>query len=823
MTEEASARAADARNRLDGLRQRAVQARRRLQEPVPPHLAARHTEAAALTERLILNAGRNMSLAFVGIFTTGKSLLASLLVGMARLLVVANVASTGNITRLVLRPAPAGTAPRLRSAQLSFLSRGTTAGMAAYLLDEIVGLVDKERLPYDFRALKGHRPVDEHDPARSDWSLLERTFGPLWTDSTLNLEIKQWATELFQLRDALGVGAGLLPTVPGNARVAIDPAHLDAAIRIGNSRVPPSAFPQAAVGLPLSAADLDDVAAIRAVLPLIHEVILEIALPQDLWSFGGLTVDLLDFPGLASDSLRDRYLSHAELGNSTVMVVVVDAKKPKQHDNTHLYTLLQQQRHLPAALVDSVVAVINRFDRLAAPARPARDLRELTESTDVAAALAIAGDLTRQRLDRVAVTSALAAATRTGFVPPDDKPEDAAAAVASLTDWGPTAEALATHCTGDAAVLATTLGGYRADGGVDHLRHLLARHLTGYGIDIWLGEAEAIAHRLDTLLTTLYPADPGPAASPTEQARLVALCDHAAAAHRTYLRRLAEIRQLDRLPYAPQGIVEAVRDEAARIVHDWPEWATTHESLVTRSSPEPTPADGLGGLFAEYEVDGVPEAKPVATTTAAFSGRYRTAASTLDTVADDLLRRALSGWTADLIADPDLRALADAEQDRHLLRARLLLRTPEQDVDTRLRFVESLYDPTLLAADPDAVPASAAGEPSPPDLVTRASARVERHAPFPLAANRALTWHEQARELTRARYYGGAEVSDDPIFLIRIRHDLVEALTRYACQRLQAELDLIHATVRRHLDRVGALLPAGEDLTLLISGQETRR
>ncbi|WP_431918773.1 hypothetical protein [Micromonospora wenchangensis] len=822
MTEEASARAAAARERLDGLRQRAVQARRLLQEPAPPHLAAQRAEAVTLTERLILNAGRNMSLAFVGIFTTGKSLLASLLVGIARLLVVANVASTGNVTRLVLRPAPAGDPPRLVSAQLSFLSRGTTAAMAAYLLDEIVGLVDKERLPYDFRALRGHRPVDEHDPARSDWSLLERTLRPIWTDPTLNLEIRQWATELFQLRDALEVGAGLLPTVPGNARVGIDPAHLDAATSIGDSRVPPSTFPEATVGLPLSAADLDDVSAIRAVLPLIHEVILEIALPQDLWSFGGLTVDLLDFPGLASDSLRDRYLSHAELGNATVMVVVVDAKKPKQHDNTHLYTLLQQQRHLPAALVDSVVTVINRFDRLAAPGTAARDVRELTESKDVAAALAIAGDLTRQRMDRVAVTSALAAAARTGFVPPDAKPEDAAAAVASLTDWGPTADALATDTSGDAKALATALRAYRADGGIDHLRRLLARHLTGHGIDIWLGEAEAIAHRLDTLLTKLYPVDSGPTVSPTEQARLVALGDHAAAAQRTYLRRLAEIRQLDRLPFPPDGIIEAVRDEAARIVHDWPEWATTHESLVTRSAPEPTREEGLGGLLADYEVALVPEGRPVATTTAAFSGRYRAAASALDTVADDLLRRALSTWTADVGTDPDLRALADAGQDRQLLRDRLLLRMPEPEVTARLRFIESLFDPALLAVHPDAG-SPPAGQSPPPDLVARASTRVERTAPFPLTANRAFAWHERSRELTRSRFYGGAEVSDDPIFLIRLRHDLVEALTRYACQRLQAELDLIHATARRHLDRVGALLPSAEDMNLPHPGQENGR
>jgi hypothetical protein len=808
-------RITEAIRRMQDLSELAAEARRQLKAPTPPHLAHLHSRAVTLTDALGLATQRNMAAALVGIFTTGKSLLTSLLVGMPRLLSVANVATTGNVTRLVLRPAPAGAEPRLAKVRLSFLSRTTVADMVGYLLGHIIELVDRSGLPYDVGPLRGHQPVDIDDPARSDWTPLERLMRPVWAEPTMNLELRQWATELFQIRDALDNGAALLPMLAGGSLVDVDADLLDAATRVGDLRNPPAAFPEPVSAPKLSPSHLTTEQRIRSVLPLIHEVVLEVDLPADVGSFGGLPVDLLDFPGLASDSLRDRYLSLAELGAATVMVVVVDARKPKQHDVTHLYTLLQQKRLLPQALTDSVVTVINRFDRLAVPSRTERSTAALAVSEDIAAALRLAADLTRDRMDRVAITSALAASATAGFVPPDAKHSDAAAAMASVVEWRPTAAAIMA-AEGDGGA-GPALSGYAADGGIRYLRDMLIRHLSTHGVDVWLGEAQEIARQLEELLSKLYPTGFAPS-TPSDRARLLRLCDLAGAAQRHYRRRLADIRMVSQLAYEGEPVFDVLRDEAARIVHRWPAWAPAHDRLASGRASTPgagAPRAGLpGGLLPGIGTLPRKETAGVFDTTAALRSPFDEAASVIAAYADQVLRAVLGAWANDVVAGPEIAALAAEGATLELLRSRLRLRTPDDEVETRLRVLCSLLDAGLIAAGP---------APNDADVAGRAAAQVIDTAPYPLSRDRALPWHAEIRRRMLQRNFPGRDTATDPTHLARLRRDLVEALARHAIQRVQAELDLINATLEPHLELVASLLPTTAEIETLTAGPEERR
>jgi hypothetical protein len=194
----------------------------------------------------------------------------------------------------------------------------------------------------------------------------------------------------------------------------------------------------------------------------------------------------------------------------------------------------------------------------------------------------------------------------------------------------------------------------------------------------------------------------------------------------------------------------------------------------------------------------------------------------MDRYADSVLRQALAKWTATLVGEPEIKALADLGDARQLLQERLLLHAAEETVDTRLRMMCTLFDDSLIACDPHRHPEDPI-ERRAEDLIDRAALAVSTSARFPLAGNRALPWHDRIRAEMLAIAYPGRSASVDPIVLLRIRRDLVEALTRYAMQRLQDELDLIHLTVLAHLEHVGGLLPTPEEIDMITIGMEARR
>jgi hypothetical protein len=132
----------------------------------------------------------------------------------------------------------------------------------------------------------------------------------------------------------------------------------------------------------------------------------------------------------------------------------------------------------------------------------------------------------------------------------------------------------------------------------------------------------------------------------------------------------------------------------------------------------------------------------------------------------------------------------------------------------------TLFDDSLIASE---TRLEGSAESRAADLIDRAALAVSTSARFPLPDNRALPWHERIKAEMLATAYPGRAASMDPIVLLRIRRDLVEALARYATQRLQDELDLIHLTVLAHLEQVGGLLPTPEEIDMITIGMEARR
>src|ERR1700678_1742061 len=236
--------------------------------PVPAHQEALVAAVRDLAEKLRITARRHVTVGFVGVWTTGKSLLISMLSGVPDLLPVSNAPATGNVTRIRITPVPAGHQAKRDGATVSLLSPAAVAEMADYIVREIVALVTKEGLPYDVRPLIGYQLVDRGNPSRPDLRPLTEFLSPLWPDPALNKQIRLWSTELFQIAGALRAGGHLLPaSMPDTPRHIRD---LGDAVLIGDGRRVPEQFPDPGHRAPILATELALPHNLQVIQPLIH-------------------------------------------------------------------------------------------------------------------------------------------------------------------------------------------------------------------------------------------------------------------------------------------------------------------------------------------------------------------------------------------------------------------------------------------------------------------------------------------------------------------------------------------------------------------------
>ncbi|GJF27889.1 hypothetical protein KNE206_05890 [Kitasatospora sp. NE20-6] len=788
--------------------------------PGGPQRQRAEARARAAARLLHAAAQRHPSLALAGSYAAGKTLLLCLLTRLPGLLAVSKVQTTGNLTVLRLHPAPPGGAPGLGAVSVSYLSAEAVADLAGFVLDGIVDSVRRRGLGYDVSALDGHRPVDLADPARSDWAPVEAFCRQVWHSD--NIELRQWGHELLQLRDALAVGAHLLPRTPLGPPVAISAGLLRAAVEIGDSRSLPREVPPPRPVLPLPPDAALDAAGLRDTFPLIRQITLDVRLPQDVWDLGGLTVELADFPGLDSGSRRDRFLVERELPRASAVLIVLQAERAANDHVAAFHSMLEQGRFLRTGLADSVLVAANRFDLVPLPHPVPATVAEYAASPvheTFAALHRTAGLLTRHRHDRVALTSALAATAVRKQAPwGETSAADQRRAAENLDAWDAVRRQLA---LGDPHHPVTAaLGRYCEDGGVDGLRTLIGTHMRGDGLRVWQGELRAAARALHTALADVArlvaPAATAPTAAPEERAALTAL--------RTALRAAATDlgHRLDALPLLAQTrtgagstLEEELLDRAAREVHRAEIWTDTlrHAAggrIVVGSAGQQAAPGPYGGWDGEDD-DGwdgpagaVAEPPRPALTTEDVRGLYDDAVATLDTATRELLDEALTAWgrAAHIPGGALARAAERFAADRRLLAARFAAVEPPASAEHRLRLISRLVDPGLAA-----------------DRMARIAARppgAAQQPRYPLAPAQALPWHpvlaprlaaQTAEELVRT----------DLERLLRLRRDLVRGLHHDACRRLHGLLAALTADLTRRLAQIEAVLPSAAELDRMTS------
>ncbi|MFJ8690536.1 hypothetical protein [Micromonospora wenchangensis] len=731
--------------------------------PGTPHLTPRVERARALADRLRLFVNRDISVGFAGLYTTGKSLLLSLLLDTPGLLPVANEPTTGNVTRIKVRES-AGPQPPHVGITVTYLTPADVADLATAMVARIAELDDRSPARPG-HSLRGYRPVDPADPDRSDWQALTDHFAPVWHDPALSRSLRGWVTELCRLRDALQVGSGFLARVPGGSPIGIDAARLTEAVTIGASRDVPAGFPAPSYEPPFPAGSPTG-PMLAATQPLIDEITIELRVPPGLLPFDGTPVDLLDFPGLNSGSLRDRFLAERKVPTTTSILIVLNGRAPVSDDVTAFFDILKQGRQADSVLADSVLVAANRFDPvLPPPGPPARTVAELTgRSADLHVLLSVAHELTGGRLERLALTSALAAAADRGWPPPSGAiADEARTAALAAQRWQPTVDALA--ATEPQHPVTRALAGFvRPDGGLAHLRDLLIGHVRGHGLRIWLTEARALRAAVEAAWQEVAPP---PAQDPPDrhEARLLADLERAVTrAGNDLRRRLIDLRVLAGTPDQDGTTLDQrIEAEAAALALLWPWWEDTLER-----APE-----------GQLRVDA--DDSRVLTATGQLVDTYQEALDALDRYAEQELATAVRDWATAAYATPALRTMvrlltAGAEP----LRRRL--GTGDRERLTRLASVTFLTDPLGAAR-------------------RAADARTLPAAGYPLAENRALAWHPAVSA-------NGHRA--DSAHLYRLRRDLVASLASQVRRRSQDVLDELAVLVRQQLNEAEQSVPRRE-------------
>ncbi|MEV4558693.1 hypothetical protein AB0K51_17110 [Kitasatospora sp. NPDC049285] len=755
--------------------------------PGGPERARAVAEARQAAIELHTVAQRNPSLAFAGCYSAGKSLLLCVLTGLPDLLAVSKVPTTGNITALRVHPAPPGTPPRVGEIRVGYLSPRDVAGLARHILDRIGTVVAKPGHDADLAKLARHQPVDPANPAAPDWAPTELLCARLWAGG--NIELRSWAAELLELRDALAQGVHLLRASEQSPAVVIAPELLKDALRLGLEQALPPAPPPAWTGIPIGGGQLD-AAALHATFPLIREVTVDVELPTDRWDLGGRTVELLDFPGLDTGTCRDAYLSELELPRATSVLVTVEADHPKSEHLLAFRTLLEQGRHHSAGLADSVLVAANMFDLMPVPQPLPGTIEEWADSTvhkTFRTLYHVIGKVTGGRLDRAALTSALAATRMLGFPAGSEVgPEQQAAALRALTAWHPVADGL---LAGDPQhPLTRALDQLRTDAGVAHLRRMVADHLTGPGLAVWRQERKAAAAKLRTAFRRVVmltePAVPPPPSSPQDQARLRALRSALASAASDLRHRVDQLSTFAQQPLADGiSLEDRLLDQAAQEVHGWRAWRDTL-TAADKGWIRVDAARLAAGLRPAIATDD-------------FHAPYLETRQVLREHTRKALVGALAEWTAAAYAPahPLGRLLDRYPADRQALLARLAATHSLTAAEDRLKRLDQLVDTGLVAAQ---LPAE---QPAPAPQF-----EPEGDPAFPLPYGHALAWHPDRKlaGVTRGFLYSHTDVER----LYRLRRDLVRGTHHEACLLLHGLLTAVAAGLRARLAEIESALPS---------------
>jgi hypothetical protein len=599
-----------------------------LDAPSGPEEAACRDRAAAAARELRARAEAPVTVAVVGEYSVGKSLLLGTLLGRPDLLAVEERPTTGNITVLRLAPGEPGSRTRLAPRTLvHYMSRGQLSDCVREILRELATTLDEQHPELRAGELLGHQdPLN--DP--QGWAEFTSWYPCLWGVAVRGLPQvpaaliapthRDAAVELCRIRDAVHGQQNLIDAGP----VELDTGAVRSVLQLPQPQPTPDRPPRAEV-LRFSREDVTGGGqALQASFPLVERVEQKVLVSPDDWDIGGLLreheVQFLDFPGIgaAASYGRDKNLSRRELVSVHTILLVLLAKRAQSRNALAFWEMLAADGRPPEALAQAALVAANLFDEVAVPVLPTGPLpleRLLPQADAVSGIHTYAGKYVGKRADRVLAVSAIAAVEHYGLDYTEASPATrqqidlvrTALRHDPLPRWHRVADQLASADPG--SDWARRLRAFDHDGGVAALRSMLESHVREHGVAQKLERAERSRQKLDTELRALRRLlNQGTTAPPEEYQR--------AAKGFAEIRELFEriSRQLDSLREqypveAPEGPPPPGFTEATRQVRDtvygWPEWEqlldralNDPEQLVTRSS---TPgADPL--LPPEFQV-----------------------------------------------------------------------------------------------------------------------------------------------------------------------------------------------------------------------------
>ncbi|MFF7896336.1 dynamin family protein [Streptomyces sp. NPDC007907] len=343
----------------------------------PEEEAARETLARAAA-KLAARVAAPISLAVVGEFTVGKSLLLGALLGRPDLLPVEERPATGNITVLRLREGTAGTGTRLEdTSKIHFMTRDRLASCVREITRELARLLD-EQLPQ----LKAGEVLGGVDliGGPQGWQPFLAWYRCLWGEQIPRLQrveadlissrFRDAALELLRIRDAEQGQQGLLGSEP--VELGTDAVRRVLELPVASATPDTAPAPRKLTitreGVTAGGAALSDC------FPLVERVEQVVEVDPAFWPLGdllsGRDVQFLDFPGVGAVGSfgRDRNLSRQALQDIHSILLVLPAHHLPSDIALDFWQMLAADGRSQEALGTAALLVANQFDRIVVPA-----------------------------------------------------------------------------------------------------------------------------------------------------------------------------------------------------------------------------------------------------------------------------------------------------------------------------------------------------------------------------------------------------------------------------------------------------------------------
>lgn len=722
-----------------------------------PRRRAALERAVTACQQLDRQLGAPISVAFLGGYSTGKSRLIGTLLGDAQLLPSGHAPLTGNVTALKLLAGQPGARPRVRDYAIRFLSQVQMRRYVDYALARLVEVAEAVTV-IDLPPL---RPILADHPLEAGWEPLAAWLRALpWGQQAHLHALLSVAHDVAVLRVALAEGQGFLgPGAEPSPAMPLADARLFSDVVARGPDGLPDIMPEPVPGARIPTAQRLGALELRRLFPLICQVELDVEIdPTLLEGLAAEQVELLDFAGVdASTSIRDRYLTEAEVGRPVhVVVQAVNALRPQAQENVEIQHMLQRAGLTARQIRDMLLVVVTLADTLPRPTGPAGG-DPFAAGQAMAAVRHGVRDLLGPNADRFTLHSADLCCTRGGIPLPtgaegqlvQERARQNAGAVEVLSrSLSPETDAR----------WWTAVHSLAQDGGLARTRQLVFGHLAGYGLQQKHAAVcrahDALGDALRELVATVKPL--AGAAVPA----VSLLRDLKAAA-------AAQTRELGLLEPAQQASSEVeivyglsvwgdVLDRAR--IGGAPPRTLSHPASMSewdQFAPTSHPATGssplAGTLFAQVAD------VPVDDTTDGLKQWFTALAEArLTTVEADFLddvRRRAPGLEAELEA---VGRGSDPERVRLLVS---MLRALTVKADHLPQLLQHLTTPGRLASLAETV-VSDVGPYTRSDLSDR----------FPLPAHRVLPWSPAHRA------QGNRSSLRDYQSLVRFRHQLATAL-----------------------------------------------